>query len=525
VPTDTDIRLRSWLDTNQRDREQMCRSVLALDPHYSDVRPRHPGGGPDGGRDIEALFDGDRVAYGAVGFQNGANDSEEQKRTIRAKFTSDLTSALRAKPDLEVFLFLTNLHFTMGEQSEMAGEARKSGIKHCDILDRERLRIELDSPSGFFIRFQHLAIPLSEAEQASFLARYGDRIQEVVSTGFQRIERTLNRILFLQESADVLSDTYVRFQLNKSYPAAEIGHFRAFVLITLRAVKHDIWTISFGSSDKANRFRDDHKDEWKREPGGIAHGIGGGQWERHLKVLIPRNIEKEDQAAVSSAKEVNANEVEHELVQVGSSSSIGVNPVKSIGAHYSHDDPVIRFRPRLQLWDLNECFFMPVLNRSLAEKLHSIQVFANAYKLADIRSDDFTIDGSPFEGLNLPERFTPDELADPWVRIRPSNWYSAFRAQVRLDNSKTNVSSRGDPRYAGAQRSLSDGGDKLACHHLALPCRPSRSGEGPESTHCRRYKMGRRRPPAALCFCSNAGAPPGASFAFQLWAKRQRKNI
>jgi hypothetical protein len=109
MPTDTDIRLRSWLDANQRDREQMCRSVLAIDPHYSDVRPRHPAGGPDGGRDIEAVFNGDRAAYGAVGFRNGANDSDEQKKKIRAKFSSDLESALAAKPDLKVFAFLTNL--------------------------------------------------------------------------------------------------------------------------------------------------------------------------------------------------------------------------------------------------------------------------------------------------------------------------------------------------------------------------------------------------------------------------------
>ncbi len=77
MPTDTDIRLRSALDTNQRDWEQMCRAVLALDARYSEVRPRHPHGGPDGGRDIEAVLDGNRSAYGAVGFINSANDSSE----------------------------------------------------------------------------------------------------------------------------------------------------------------------------------------------------------------------------------------------------------------------------------------------------------------------------------------------------------------------------------------------------------------------------------------------------------------
>src|SRR5262249_22359344 len=176
-----------------------------------------------------------------------------QKKSIKAKFSDDFASALAAKPDLKVFAFLTNLHFTMGEQSEMKEEARRCGIEHCDILDRERLRIELDSPHGFFIRFQYLGIPLSEAEQASFLAHYGDRIQEVVSTGFQRIERTLNRILFLHEAADVLDRIDVRFRLKRSYPAAEVGHFRAFVYITLRAIKHDILMILFGFSDKPHR--------------------------------------------------------------------------------------------------------------------------------------------------------------------------------------------------------------------------------------------------------------------------------
>jgi hypothetical protein len=40
---------------------------------------------------------------------------------------------------------------------------------HCEVVDRERMRIALDSPDGFSIRFQYLDIPLSEAEQASFL--------------------------------------------------------------------------------------------------------------------------------------------------------------------------------------------------------------------------------------------------------------------------------------------------------------------------------------------------------------------
>jgi hypothetical protein len=442
MSTDTDIRLRSKLDANQRDREQMCRFILALDPHYSDVRSRHPAGGPDGGRDIEAIFDGERVAFGAVGFKNGANDSDEQKREITAKFSGDLALALAAKPDLKVFVFLTNLHFTMGEQSEMKDVAFKRGIEHCDILDRGRLEIELDSPAGFFIRFQHLGIALSEAEQASFLARFGDRIQEVVSTGFQRIERTLNRVLFLQEAADVLDGITVRFQLKASYPASEIGHFRAFVSIALRAIKHDIFTIWFGSSDKSYRFWDDLEGRQKDDLVGIAHGIGRGQWEQHIKLSISGETDEESDSrqsggsiGVESRQEDERQRDLREYVCVGRGSSIGMDPVPSITTHYSHDDVLIRFRPRLQLRDLHGCMFMPVLNRSLAEKLHSIQVFANGYKLADIGPDDFKVDCSAYKSA-APGPFSTEELADPWVRIRPSQMSSTFYLQFTSTTPK-----------------------------------------------------------------------------------------
>ena len=56
---------------------------------------------------------------------------------------------------------------------------------------------------GFSIRFQYLGLPLSEEEQASFFAKWGDDIQSVISTGFQRIEKTLDRVLFLHEASDI----------------------------------------------------------------------------------------------------------------------------------------------------------------------------------------------------------------------------------------------------------------------------------------------------------------------------------
>ena len=100
----------------------------------------------------------------------------------------------------------------------------------------------------------------------------------------------------------------------------------------------------------------------------------------------------------------------------------------ALGFTQHSDDPLIRFRPRLELRDLDDCSFRPILNRSSAEKLSSIEVFANGYKLAHIGPVDFRIDDSSFE-LRAPDASTPEELADLWVRIRPSELASSFHLQ------------------------------------------------------------------------------------------------
>src|SRR5713101_1269756 len=195
----------------------MCLAIIAIDKRFSDVRPRHPRGGPDDGRDIEALFRNEQRAFAAVGFVNQANDSDEQKKRIREKFKDDLQSALSVDPKPEAFFFLTNINLTIGEKELLVSQAKDAGFAYCEIIDRERLRISLDSPDGFAIHFQYLGLLLSEEEQASFFAKWGDDIQSVISTGFQRLEKTLDRLLFLQEASDVMSALTFAFELDRTY--------------------------------------------------------------------------------------------------------------------------------------------------------------------------------------------------------------------------------------------------------------------------------------------------------------------
>lgn len=318
---ETDERLKGYLDTNQLHREQLCLAILALDKRFTNVRPRHPRGGPDGGRDIEAQYRGSELTYGAVGFINQAADVEEKKRTIRAKFGDDLNSAWDANPRPSVFVFFTNVNFTVGEKSDLISQARTKGFTVCEILDRERLRVALDSPDGFAARFQFLNIAMSESEQASFFAKWGDEIQSVIATGFQEVHSTLSQLLFLQEAGRPILGLHVQFKLDREYEAAEIRHFRAFCSIYLREPKLGILGLLIGNTDKAGRFRTDIKEEVDERPG-IASGIASGQW----KVAWSGMFAQED----SSESDVDDDNDVEKYVPIGCGSGVGMNSVKHL---------------------------------------------------------------------------------------------------------------------------------------------------------------------------------------------------
>ena len=95
---------------------------------------------------------------------------------------------------------------------------------------------------------------------------------------------------------------------------------------------------------------------------------------------------------------------------------------------------------------------MPMLNESLAEKIKAIHVFSNEYKLQEIAKVDFSIDTDSFNS-ELPVEFTEDELADPWVRVRPVN-ASAFRFSFSEQTPKRLFSPSQTPNSlaGGAQR-------------------------------------------------------------------------
>ena len=399
----------------------MCLAILRTDKRFSNVLPRHPRGGPDGGRDIDAVFEDRQTAFGAVGFVNQANDSDEQKKAIRKKFKDDFKSALSANPKPEVFVFLTNINLTRGEKIDLIALAKGAGFAYCEIFDRERLRVVLDSVDGFSIRYQYLGLPLSEAEQASFFAKWGDDIQRVISTGFQRVETTLDRLQFLAEASGALTTLTMVFELDRTYSAEEIGHFRAFCCMFLREPKSGIWSILFGSSDKSNRMMTNILEgDLASEPPGIKHGLSGGAWEHYWD---PKNADPQSENEAEDRSD-------EKYLRVGSSSSIGIDSVERITIAYSHSSAGLF--SRLTLQDIDRSMFIFSVNNSLAEKIECIQIFANGYKLRDISRSEFTIDTGQCEP-DIPVKFSGAEVLDQWVRIRPvnaSNFSMSFSTQT-----------------------------------------------------------------------------------------------
>ncbi|MEK9505178.1 hypothetical protein [Gaopeijia maritima] len=400
----TEERLKGYLDSNQLHRERLSLAVLAIDRRFSDVRPRQPRGGPDGGRDIEAVFRADQKTFGAVGFVNQANDSAPQKTQVRKKFEHDLGRALEAEQAIDAFVFFTNVDLTSGEEESLVASARATGVHYCEIFDRERIRIALDSPDGLAIRFQYLGLPLSEAEQASFFARWGDDIQGLVATGFRRVEKVLDRLLFLEESRDPMTYLRVDAELDGEYTGEALGHVRLFCSLQLKEIRRGMVGLLFGVFDRPFLVGERDRLSEGAKPG-IGNGEGRAQWQHLID-------DTED-----------GDEVDHYHL-TGSSEAVGRRSLNALTVVYS-EGSWIRFEPGIPLRDLDAASWILFCNKSLATRIAGLRVSAGGYELYRCGPDGFVIDETAFPS-DMPVPFSPAELADPWVRIRPSSGVSMF---------------------------------------------------------------------------------------------------
>lgn len=386
-PKITDERLRWHLDSNQLAREQLCQAVFSIDKRFSNVKPRHPRGGPDGGRDLEALYKDKYITFGAVGFVNSASDSADDKRTIKSKFRKDFARALKESKDLKAFLFFTNVNLTVTEKSELTDDASKQGMIICEIYDRERIRIVLDSPDGLSLRYQYLQIPLSDAEQASFFSRWGDDIQNLICKKFEEFDKKLNRIQFIQESTNPIRNISFHIELDREYSIYELSHYRALVFIVSRSTKSPFKKMHFASCDNSERGKD--KSEYVK-----AGGLSGAFWE------------EDPSTPIMTSKSIR-NEKFRYIIASGGYSEF----------YYTDRTPCLK--------DLDECLFVFFVTKSLSSKIKGIKIHANEYRVWYASIGELSVD-KPSDDVDTPWYFTEDELKDEWVRIMPSSGVGRF---------------------------------------------------------------------------------------------------
>ena len=351
IPQATDETLRYRPDSNEQ-RERLCAAVLSLDKRFSRISLRQPKGGPDQGRDIEAVFEDRSLVFGAVSFKNSADDSVQQRREIRSKFKNDLHLALKNKPDLDVFVFFTNVAMTTGDREELE-KTLVSARPRIEIFHRERLRLALDAPSGFAYRQQYLEILMSDAEQLAFFSEFGNALQSVVTERFTDVARSLQRIEFLSDKTSPLSWLQGIITLGESCSPAVLGAFRVLIEFRRR-----------GSRTEEPRFSIAAEDTVWPDGQGWRHG-----WRLYVGTR--------DKPMYDLRTPFQTTTVDQILVGCG----LGPDPtIPTLGA-------------------LDQCEVDVFMNEALAQNLKDIRLIANIYEIERLEKENVysqPVDGPPW---------------------------------------------------------------------------------------------------------------------------------
>jgi len=400
-PRLTEERLRTWA-IGQDERERMCLGILALDPRFSNIRPRRPKGGPDGGRDIEAEFDNGETVWIGVGFRANVTDSSEDKKWVENKFKNDIRAAKIANPGLWGFVFLTNVDLTPAELSKLEKYGYSEGFTFVDIFYRERLRIALDSPRGLSLRYQYLNIALSEAEQAAFFAEYGSQIENLLHKGFGALDERLRRLEFLHDCSKPLMGISMILTLKQECAPKDLGHFRflAEILNLHEPEPHPgLW---IGGRDAYN----------------VQHTEGASEKVMGVKSLVWSQNPDE--------------QIQNTIFGTGAKSTTQLDT----GGH------LYKRGPYKTLGDLDQRCMAIYVTKPLLDLTSGIYVMANDYCIAGTIAEHFV----PLEigpSATWPEPLSETETQVPWVGIalrieHPPDWMNPELARTNwsLDFSK-----------------------------------------------------------------------------------------
>ncbi|WP_147418753.1 hypothetical protein [Sphingobium terrigena] len=364
MPYETDEKLKGFLDANQLHREQLCAAILSIDGRFRSVTPQHPRGGPDGGTDIVATFEGSQSAIGAVGFLNQATDNAQDKRKIKKKLLDDIQRAASLK-SASVFVFFTNVNLTRMERERSISAAHASGFHVCEIFDRERLRLALDSPDGLAIRFQYLGIALSDAEQAAFFSKWGERINDVIADGFGETHRLLKRIQFLHEYSLPIKSLKISIKIKEDCSLSSVRPIRLYARLLYETPKGNLVGHQFSMIEET-------------PPSDLSQG--GSFWLRTAELyMTPDNPYYLDPECY--------NKYEYHVIKRDSGFILHSRYAKDINFHMQIS--TTSKGNRISLSDIDQSLLYIYANKSLALNICNIDFYSDLYKFDGFSSDDF----------------------------------------------------------------------------------------------------------------------------------------
>jgi hypothetical protein len=386
-PRSTDERLRTWLDGDQLARERLCQALLALDKRFQNVQLRMPRGGPDNGRDLQARLEDGREIWIAVGFQNSVSDSRSERSQAKQKFKFDLRRALDCNPELAAFAFMTNVSLTVADKDNLLTMARTAGVSECLVFDREHLRVVLDSSEGLSVRYQYLNLALSEAEQATFFARWGTDLQHLISRSIKAVDTRLERIQFNQEKHQTLRNLIFLLEFARPLSLVDFPHVRALLLI-MPPRRHAIFQMLALAVTN---------DDGKRQPDApdARPALTGRLWTDSFQ---------------NSPGSFEATRPDPMTV------------LRSSGGYSTRfGDPTA---PTIA--DLDECIFAIFVNAMLAKEIKRASIVANEYLLWKADCEDLQFDRHEHD-IEWPWPLLDSEAQEPWIRIMPASGVGHFR--------------------------------------------------------------------------------------------------
>ena len=415
---ETDVRLKSYLDTNQFARERLAASVLSLDARVRGLSQSHPRGGPDGGRDLQGTVQvsNEYIPFvAAVGFVNNATDSQAQIRRIFKKFIEDITSKYIRDHKIRAFFFVTNLSLPLSVKADLEAKARKIGFIFVEFFDRDRISLVLNSPDGLCTRQQVLGINLSESEQASFFAKWGVSIEGLITERMASLHDAAEHIEFLVESARPIRRIQAVAQFSNSVQSSELGHVRFFCMIALQTPVKKTWWLRFGISDNHSRAYRNGSHQYDPKKNGYAGGFVNTQTEKVFDVDI-----FDEKAVEEWAKDKS--DTDGRLTRNVYGDKMGFDSPRSsitnITANY-YAEGIISSKDDMSIQDIDGSMIIFACNASMYKFIKSVNLYADAYHIFSFEYPQPLALGRKFGGTSM--HFSDNELDDEWISLVPQH--------------------------------------------------------------------------------------------------------